>query len=76
MPQLNQRQQDVLYLLCRGLRNAEIGHQLGIREPTVKGYASQLFLIFDVTNRAELVGVAMEKATMAMNGAPPLKQPI
>lgn len=58
---LNQPQSDVLQLVCKGLRNAEIARQLGISERTVKGYISQLFLIFDVTNRTELVGMTMEE---------------
>src|SRR5882672_3707413 len=53
---LNQRQRDVLFLLCKGLRNAEIAQQLKLSERTIKWYVSQLFLIFDVTNRTELVG--------------------
>jgi DNA-binding NarL/FixJ family response regulator len=56
---LNQRQRDVLFLLCKGLRNAEIAQQLKLSERTIKGYVSQLFLIFDVTNRTELVGTAV-----------------
>ncbi len=43
-------------MLSKGLRNAEVGEQLNLSERTVKGYVSQLFLIFDVTNRTELVG--------------------
>ena len=63
---LNSRQQSVLFLLCKGLRNAEVGRQLGISERTVKGYVSQLFLIYDVTNRTELVGRAVVEASDAM----------
>jgi len=55
---LNKRQRDVLLLLCKGLRNAEAAQQLGLSERTVKWYVSELFLIFDVTNRTELVGRA------------------
>jgi DNA-binding NarL/FixJ family response regulator len=53
---LNERQRDVLFLLCKGLRNAEIAQQLKLSERTIKWYVSQLFLIFEVTNRTELVG--------------------
>ena len=53
---LSNRQREVLFLTCKGLRSGEIGRQLGIAERTVKGYLTQLFLIFDVTNRTELVG--------------------
>ena len=54
---LNVRQQDVLLLLMKGLRNAEIGDQLRLSERTIKSYVSQLFLIFDVSNRTELTGL-------------------
>ncbi len=48
---------DVLELLCRGLRNAEIGCALGMSERSVKAYVTQLLLMFDVSNRTELVGM-------------------
>jgi two-component system nitrate/nitrite response regulator NarL len=54
---LNARQKDVLRLVCKGLRNSEIASVIGLRERTVKLYVSQLFMIFDVTNRTELVGL-------------------
>ena len=50
------RQGDILHLICKGLRNAEIASHVQLSERTVKGYISQLFLIFDVMNRTELVG--------------------
>ena len=68
VPRLNQRQLDVLHMVCKGLRNAEIAHQLGISERTVKGYVGQLFLIFDVTNRTELVGSRLGEQAEAMKG--------
>jgi len=54
---LNQRQQQVLRLIGKGLTNSEIGHALGICSRTVKAYVSQLFLIYNVSNRTELVGL-------------------
>ena len=54
---LNERQAVTLFLLGKGLRNAEIARQLGLSTRTVKSYVSQLFLIFDVTNRTELAGL-------------------
>jgi len=59
---LSQRLLSVLCLTCKGLRNHEIAQQLGVCERTVKGYLSQLFPIFDVTNRSELVGTIGEEA--------------
>ncbi|HSW48727.1 MAG TPA: LuxR C-terminal-related transcriptional regulator [Bryobacteraceae bacterium] len=54
---LNERQRDVLYCISKGCRNAEIGALLGLAEQTIKGIVSQLLLIYDVTNRTELVGL-------------------
>ena len=61
---LKDRCRDVLYLLCKGLRNTEIALHLRLSERTVKGYVSQLFLIFDVTNRTELVGSLIGKVRL------------
>lgn len=57
---LNTRQVDTLFLICKGLRNAEIATQLQVSERTVKGYVAQPLLIFDVTNRTELAARAFE----------------
>jgi DNA-binding CsgD family transcriptional regulator len=54
---LNAKQTEILRLTCKGLRNSEIAEVVGLKERTVKGYMAQLFLIFDVTNRTELVGL-------------------
>ena len=55
-PRLNQRLLGLLHLVCRGLRNPETAQRLGISDRTGTGYVGQLFLIFDVTPRRELVG--------------------
>lgn len=52
---LNKRHRDILGLLHCGLQNREIAEQLGLSARTVKAYISQLFMIFDVSNRTELV---------------------
>jgi DNA-binding NarL/FixJ family response regulator len=54
---LTEHHQEILLLISKGLHNGEIARQLGLSERTVKGYVSQLLLIFDVTNRTELVGL-------------------
>lgn len=61
---LNQRQQDVLCLVHKGLRNSEIALHLGLSVRTIKGYVNQLFLIFEVTNRAELAGAVADEHLM------------
>ena len=54
---MNTRQRAVLDLLCRGLRNREIAEIMRVKERTVKFYVSQLFSMYDVTNRTELAGL-------------------
>ena len=56
MRRLTARQQAVFVLVAKGLRNREIAGQLGLSERTVKGHVSELLLIFEATNRTELVG--------------------
>jgi DNA-binding NarL/FixJ family response regulator len=56
LDRLTPRRREVLLFACKGLRNSEISQLLRLSERTVKGYVSQLFLIFDVSNRTELVG--------------------
>jgi DNA-binding NarL/FixJ family response regulator len=58
---LTKRHEEILSLLFKGLRNAEIGEQLGLSARTVKSYLNQMFLIFDVSNRTELVGLFASK---------------
>jgi len=59
---LNEKQREVLHLVSKGLRNSEVGHHLHLSERSIKGYVSQLFLIFDVTNRTELVAAFYESS--------------
>lgn len=49
-------------LNIKGLRNAEIGPQLGLKERSVKGDVRQLLLIFDVTNRTKLIGLVADRS--------------
>src|SRR5260221_5208627 len=62
---LTKRGGEVLGLLLRGLENKEIAYQLGTAEPSVKQYVSQLFLKFDVPNRA---GLAAKASRLEMTG--------
>jgi len=53
---LSNRQREILTLVTKGLRNREIGLQLGLSEGGVKYHINRLFVLFGVTNRTELVG--------------------
>ena len=59
-PELTPRDKQLLLTLYRGLRNDEIARHLGVSTRTVKGYLTRLFVMFDVTNRTELVGSAID----------------
>jgi DNA-binding CsgD family transcriptional regulator len=60
LERLNPRQRDVLFLISKGLHDSEIGNQLGLSERGIRYYVAQLFLIFEVTNRTELIGRVAE----------------
>ena len=58
---LTDRHRSVLFLLSKGFRNSEIALQLGLTDRTVKTSISELFFIFDVSNRTELVGLVVQQ---------------
>jgi DNA-binding CsgD family transcriptional regulator len=60
MLHLNPRQREVLLLIAKGFHNGEIGRHLGLSERSVKCCVSQLLLMFDASNRTELVGLQLE----------------
>ena len=61
VPDLTPRQEEILHSIMRGLTNADIAKQLGIREDSVKEHANILFSKIGATNRAEAVAIAMRK---------------
>jgi DNA-binding CsgD family transcriptional regulator len=68
MRKLTGRQCEVLLFVAKGLRNGEIAIQLGVSERSIKACISQLFLIFDVSNRTELVGALVEDGVSDLSG--------
>jgi DNA-binding CsgD family transcriptional regulator len=52
---LSQRQREVLDLVSRGVRNAEIAAQLQVSEKTVKNHINQIFSRLGTRNRVEAV---------------------
>jgi len=51
---LTRRQQQVARLAARGLSNAEIAHELGIKPTTVDAHLKNIYAALDVHSRAEL----------------------
>lgn len=60
MPDLTDREADVLALVATGLSNADIAHRLTIGEATVKTYVNRLLTKLGVTTRVHLVIQAYE----------------
>lgn len=58
---LTPREQDVLNLMARGLRNKEIARELHITERTVKFHANAIYRKLDVGGRTEAVSKALQR---------------
>lgn len=52
---LTKREQEIAALVARGLRNRDIGRELGITEGTVKMHLHNLYQKLDIESRTELV---------------------
>lgn len=61
VPSLTPRQKDILQSLVRGLTNAEIATQLGIRKDGVEDHVNAIFSKLGASNRAEAVAIALRK---------------
>ena len=60
VPQVSQREKDILDLLTKGYTTPQIADCLGLSPETVKWYRKKLLVKFDVANTAELVTSARE----------------
>ena len=65
---LTRRERDVAAFVARGLRNADIGHELGISEVTVKTHLNNIFHKLRLRDRAELVRYATRAGIVAAPG--------
>lgn len=61
VPELTERQRDILLSAARGLTNEEIARQFGITASAVKQHLSSVFAKLGVANRAEAVSYALRK---------------
>ncbi|QIZ72981.1 response regulator transcription factor [Oxynema aestuarii] len=61
---LSDRERQVLSLLTEGLSNAQIGDRLHLSPRTIEKYVSSLLRKTATKNRAQLVGVAIERALL------------
>ena len=60
--ELTTRETRVLALICDGLKNREIGAQIGVSEGSVKATLQQLFFKFGVRSRSQLVRIALQQS--------------
>jgi len=61
VPDLTPRQSEILHSITRGLTNADIARQLGIREDSVKEHINAIFVKLGASNRSEAITIAMRK---------------
>jgi|GEM_PF-3231574 len=57
---LSRREQEVLFLVAKGLSNREVSHQLGIHQRTVEFHLKSIFSKTETTNRTEAVAFALQ----------------
>ena len=58
---LTPRQLDILKPVTRGLTNADIAKQFGLREQSVKEHITAIFAKLDASNRSEAVAITLRK---------------
>lgn len=61
VPELTPRQTEILHSITRGLTNADIAKQLGIREDSVKEHVNAIFIKLGAANRSEAITIALRK---------------
>ena len=66
LPELSQRQLQILDSITRGLSNSEISMQYGISPESVKTHTAKLFAKIGAANRAEAAGIALRRHLLKM----------
>ncbi len=61
VPQLTDREYDVLELMVQGFSNPEIAQRLAVTRATVKYHVSNILSKLDVSNRAEAISLALRR---------------
>ncbi len=64
---LTQREEEVLGLLAKGLRNKEIASQLNIAERTVKSHVANIIAKLGVSSRTEAVSQALKEGRVKLD---------
>ena len=65
LPQLTQREREVLRLLADGLRNEEVGQRLSISTETVRTHVRKAMNKLDADNRTQAVATALRQSLIS-----------
>jgi DNA-binding NarL/FixJ family response regulator len=65
LPELSEREQQVLELLAQGLSNKEVAQRLGMAENTVKTHVSAIFVKLGVQSRTQAIHTAIRLGLVA-----------
>jgi DNA-binding CsgD family transcriptional regulator len=68
---LSRRQHEVMALVARGVRNAEIAGRLGLTEKTVKNHLNRIFRTLGARSRIEAVLIWQQRAAVSRHEGPP-----
>jgi two-component system, NarL family, response regulator len=69
MPELSEREVEVLRLLATGKSNQEIGNELSITERTVKFHVNNILSKLEVRDRTQATLVALKRGIAALEGS-------
>lgn len=69
--QLNQREREVVDLVCEGNANKEIASKLSLSEQTIKSHLNRIYRKLNVASRSQVIALAMKNHLSAASLASP-----